>query len=67
MTCRFCGKRCDPSSRSVWRLVTGWEKVRASNEGVYPLKGREFAPDSYAHGLCLEVALRGGEQERLAL
>lgn len=62
--CRFCNQTLDPTDKRVWCRVVGWEKNRGANEGVRPLKDRDFTGD-YAHGHCLDIAAKGGFQESL--
>ena len=61
--CTYCNKTLDPTASNVYRLVQGWERNRG-NGGVHPIKDRELL-GSFAHALCLDIALRGGTQEAM--
>lgn len=66
IVCEFCGKPLDPKAATTWRRITGWEKNRTSGEGVHPIKGRE-PEGKLAHALCLDIHVRGGIPQRMAI
>lgn len=57
IVCVFCGDKIDPQNRSVYRLVSGWERNRDGG-GLNALALRE-PQDHWACHVCIDRKKRG--------